>query len=219
MLTAGVVGLIYEWRIRESVAKDLIRLVDLDQSVVAAGLTSISLARPDSSHFVSTTENHLHVVIDVDRWCSEEWPRLVQRSLERAIHLQVVLPAQRSLTAANHMGIDVDEHEKRVIRVEDEIQRRWEVPRDERRLASGSQIEVLEVHDSPRLELRVTDENVWLFLQNPIGKRMDPPRELCLRLNPAPQFVGADLVEAVKESLPDLHSVWSGRDRKMEDLR
>lgn len=209
LLTAGIVSLLYEWQIREAVANDLFRLVGLDSGIREARLAKLSVRRPDASGFLSDGPKHLHVVVDVEKWFSEEWPRVLVRAEQGPMDLVVVLPAQNSETAAHRLGIDPREHTDRTIRVENSIEKEWKRETSEGRMHPGSSLVVYDVKDCPPYEVRRTQAGLWLLLQPPLGKRLAPPKELVMNFTLESGSIGADILDELVRNIENLNLVWS----------
>lgn len=209
LLTAGIVSLLYEWQIREAVVDDIYRLVGLDAGIRQARLEKLQIKRPDVLSFLSDTPRHLHIVVDVEKWHSEEWPLILHRCERVPMDLTIVLPAQDSPSAAKRVGIEPKEHTERIRRVENSIESEWRSKATNGRLRPGSSVMVYDVLDCPPYEVRQTESYMWILLQPPIGRRLTPPRELAFKFTIEPASIGLDIATEILENLGDLNRVWS----------
>jgi hypothetical protein len=209
LLGTGIIGVAYELYLRQSVARDLIRLVKLKEELVEAGISDLYTTRPSLHSESSRGVRIIHVIVDTDRWLREEWIAVVAQSKVVATHVSIVLPAERQADVTSFLAIDTEEGAARVRRALNQIERDWSDAERSGQLKEQASIAVFRATAAPRYELRVCDNRTWLLVSTAVGPRLSHPHELGLLLAGGSSRLREKLVAEVEQSLEDLEAIWS----------
>lgn len=209
LLVAGVVGVAYEVFIRRSMARDLIKLVRLKEGLVDTGIDEILTTRPSLHERTSASLSITHVVADTDRWLREEWPALLARAKSAAVEVTIVLPSEKLRDVAEFLSIENEESATRIRRALDQVEREWGKLDADKALRNGAKVTLLRTAAAPRFELRVYDDDCWLFVNSCMGPRLTHPLELCIHTKGGQFGFQREIRSALSRSLGELETVWS----------
>lgn len=176
VLSVGLIGLVYEIWLRDGVARELLTLVRLKESVHQSGMTEIVLSTHTdwAAIFLGSREFTL-MPRDVATFASREWPHVLEAGRERKIEVRLLLPNQAgpSLQVLEaHLGEPPGSLASTVDKARQSMVTAWEsAAKAQPPLKSGSSLQVFDYDDFPGCAIFLTDATVAIELTATLSRR------------------------------------------------
>lgn len=139
IFTSGLLGLLYEMLLRQSLVSEILEKVGLRDRLARAGLKDVSTDQLDWTSFFAGRTTLALLPLDPDVWLKQAWPRLIEVARTRKLTVNLYLPQTSGVDLAPlaaRLGTHSNSLRLSVTNLQSSVKRTWQSPNQQ--LVSGS---------------------------------------------------------------------------------